>query len=68
MPKLKFYASIINHNGKPALLIRKIMTNKEDVKEIVSEIVRKGKYEFEGVLVFRNVVVAIRALKDANLI
>jgi len=68
MPKLIFYASIIIHNGKPALMIRKIFTQREDIEEIVGRILKEGKYEFRGVLIFRNTLLAIRALKEVGLI
>jgi len=63
-----FVASIVIHNGKPALLIRKITNDPEIIREIVREILQKGVFEFQGELRFKNIPNALRRLREAGLL
>jgi len=66
--RLIFYASIIHHNGTPALMIRKIITDKKIITEIANQILKKGTYEINGVLIFRFPLNAIVELYKVGLL
>jgi len=63
-----FYASVINHNGYPAIQIRKIVSDKKIITKIAKKILEEGVYEVNGVLIFRNPIIAIKNLKNLGLI
>lgn len=60
--------TIVNHNNRSALMLRKIFVNREIIKRLVLEILRKGTFEFNGEIVFINKEKAIERLKQAELI
>lgn len=56
------------HSGSPALMIRKIYTNKQEISDMVEKILENGAYEFNGVVIFRNPILAISHLYNLGLV
>lgn len=63
-----FSASLITHEEKPALLLRKIYVSSEKIEEICSRVLRKGSFSFKGAIVFQNPYEARRKLVSSGLI
>jgi len=66
--KLRFYATFVNYNGKPALLIRTFVVDKEEMKRILVDTYKKGSLKIEGILIFRNPQMAILKAKELQVI
>jgi len=66
--RLIFYASILKHNGTPSLMLRKITTEKKLINDIAFKILQKGIYEFNGILIFRNPIIALNHLHQNGLV
>ena len=63
-----FYASIVEHGDKKTLLLRKFISNPEDVENIAKSILENGYYEFKGVLIFRNPIVSIQRMIEMGML
>jgi len=63
-----FYASIVEHGGKHNLLLRKFISDPSDVEHIAKQILESGVYEFHGVLIFRNPIVAIQKMIELEML
>jgi superfamily II helicase len=61
-------ATIITHNNRPALMIRKIIVNKEIVQSIVREVLEKNSFNFQGQVIILDKPRAIQMLKQAGLL
>ena len=68
MTKIEFCASIIKHNGKDALMLRKILVDKMEIAPIVGDILDNGEYSFPGSVGFANKLNAVARLKRADLL
>jgi len=66
--RIQMVASLINHGGRNALLIRKIFVNERIIKPIVIDILRKGTFDFEGEVIFLDRNKAFSRLKEAKLV
>jgi hypothetical protein len=67
MPKIQFTASLFTHNDKDTMLIRKELSDKEMMKFIFKRIIKDGKFQFYGEIIFVNRFQAILKLKERGL-
>lgn len=63
-----FYASPIVHNGYPALMIRKIISDRAVISQLARQILEQGTYNINGVLIFRNPIIAVNHLRELGLV
>lgn len=63
-----FSGSIVFQNGRYALMLRAFVYEKSKISKIISDIIKKKEYKFNGILIFRNPAMAILRLKELGLI
>ena len=68
MTKIEFCASIIKHNGKDALMLKKILIDKKEIAPIVEDILDNGEHSFPGSVGFANKLNAVARLRRVNLL
>jgi len=65
---MDFSVSIIkDFNGYNALLMRKVIVNKDEIDSIIGKMLRGEKIKIEGELVFRDKFKALQKLKQLKM-
>lgn len=66
MKEVEIYLSVIQHNGKPAIQLRKILVEKEEVREFMREALEKESFPVK--VCFKNKMLAAVRLKQIGLL
>lgn len=47
---MDFYASIVKHNGKPVLCLRRFVEREEEIEDMLTELRMQGKINISGTI------------------
>jgi hypothetical protein len=67
-PRIQMIVNMVRVRNRNGIMIRKTFVDRDIIKNIVLEILKRGVFEFNGEIVFMNKEQAVSRLKETNLI
>lgn len=68
MNERRFFIAPFMKNGSPVLIIRTTICNREDMRQIIEDILRDGKKEIRAIVSFRDPLIAKVRLKEIGIL
>lgn len=67
-PRIQMVVNIVSVRNRNGIMIRKTFVDKQIIKNIIFEIIRRGVFEFNGEIIFMDKEKAVSRLKETELI
>jgi len=67
-PRIQMIVNMVRVRNRNGIMIRKTFVDKNIIKNIIIEILKKGVFEFNGEIIFIDKDKAVSRLKETNLI